>query len=199
MDSACENGRSYPAIAAVGRAALLWRSPRASALRADRLPLGRQGRQGAVSPTRRRRPRRRADARSAGWRLRRRSRRLPYATQIAMTAQSRHALHCATTAVRRARRARDLLSQARHSLQRARTRRTDAAAKEALRDLIGTPEVPVLLVGRSKLKGFDEDAGRIPRSTAGIRARGCPGSPPPRRRPRNAAPPAVPAEPPTNR
>ena len=122
---------------------------------------------------------------------------LPYATQIAMK-RNPVTLYTADDCGPPCGNARDLLSQ-RGIPYSERNAQTDAAAKEALRDLAGTLEVPFLLVGDSKFKGFDKDVWNSALDTAGYPRTRLPGQPPSAPEAANAASPAAPAEPPPNR
>ncbi len=116
---------------------------------------------------------------------------LPYATQMAMK-RNPVTLYTADDCGSPCARARDLLSQ-RGIPFNERNAQTNAADAEELRKLAGTPEVPFLLVGDSKLKGFDEDTWQSALDTAGYPRTRLPGQPPSESEAGKAAPPAAPA------
>ena len=72
-------------------------------------------------------------------------------------------------------------------------RSTDPAAAEAVKKAVGSFVVPVLMVGESKLKGFDESTWQSTLDTAGYPRTALPGQPNPRATP--PAPKKAPAQP----
>ena len=118
---------------------------------------------------------------------------LPYATQLAVK-RNPVTLYTADDCGPPCENARDLLSK-RGVPFRERNAQANPADAESLRSLAGTPEVPFLLVGEGKLKGFDEDRWQAALDTAGYPRTRLPGQPPAA----PAPPAAAPAEPPTAR
>lgn len=121
---------------------------------------------------------------------------LPYATQLAMKSNP-VTLYTADDCGPACGRARDLLSQRGIPFSE-RNAQTNAADAEALRKLAGTPEVPFLLVGDNRFKGFDEDTWQSALDTAGYPRTRLPGQPASAPEAAKAPPPAAPAEPATN-
>jgi glutaredoxin len=103
---------------------------------------------------------------------------LPYATQIAMQkfpVSMFGAPDCGDLCVR----GRDLLSK-RGIPYGERNVQNNPADAEAVKKLIGTIEVPVLLVGDMKVKGFDEGSWHSALDTAGYPRTALPGQIPPK-------------------
>ena len=115
---------------------------------------------------------------------------LPYATQIAMQ-KSPVTLFGAPNCGDLCNRGRDLLSR-RGIPFGERDVQNNIGDAEAVKKLIGTVEVPVLLVGDSKVKGFDEGAWQSALDGAGYPRTALPGQVPPK----PPAPPKAPDVPP---
>jgi glutaredoxin len=102
---------------------------------------------------------------------------LPYATQIA-TKRNPVTLFIATDCGAPCASARDLLSR-RGVPYTERNAQAGTAETEALRKAAGTAEVPFLIVGDNKLRGFEEDAWNSALDAAGYPRTRLPGQPAP--------------------
>ncbi|MGZ5087897.1 MAG: glutaredoxin domain-containing protein, partial [Usitatibacter sp.] len=114
---------------------------------------------------------------------------LPYATQAAAK-RNPVSLYTATSCADACSRARDYLSErgipfTEHDAQ------ANPADRAALKDLIGSYQVPVLVVGTAKVKGFEEGLWSASLDEAGYPSTRLPGQPP--TRPTVSAPPPAPA------
>jgi glutaredoxin len=109
---------------------------------------------------------------------------LPYATQVAAK-KNPVTMYVATDCGNACTRARDLLLKRGipFTEKNAQTNATDA---DTLKKLAGTPEVPFLLIGESKIKGYEEDTWNSALDTAGYPRTRLPG-------PQAAAPAPAPA------
>jgi glutaredoxin len=118
---------------------------------------------------------------------------LPYATQVAMK-RNPVTLYIANDCGTPCERGREMLSTRGipFSVRNAQTSRAD---REALVKLAGSAEVPLLVVGENKLKGFDEDVWSSALDSAGYPRTRLPGQPPAEGRPQPSSAPA-PNEPP---
>ncbi len=121
---------------------------------------------------------------------------LPYATQMAMK-RNPVTLYVANDCGTPCERGREMLST-RGVPFSVRNAQTSNADKEALVKLAGTPEVPFLVVGENKLKGYDEDAWNSALDSAGYPRTRLPSQPPTEGKsaPSPAAAPKAPPEPP---
>jgi glutaredoxin len=116
---------------------------------------------------------------------------LPYATQIAMQ-KNPVTLYTAGDCGALCDQGRSLLSK-RGIPYSERDGSTDPAAAEAVQKAVGSFIVPVLMVGESALKGFDESIWQSSLDTAGYPRTALPNQPNPRATPpKKAAPPAPP-------
>lgn len=123
---------------------------------------------------------------------------LPYATQMAMK-RNPVTLYVANDCGTPCERGRELLVQ-RGVPYGEKNAQTSNAAKDALVKLAGSAEVPLLLVGENKLKGYDEDAWNSALDAAGYLRTRLPGAPVAPRAPEPppaAAPKAEPGEAPS--
>jgi glutaredoxin len=119
---------------------------------------------------------------------------LPYATQVAAR-RNPVALYTGTSCRELCARGRELLEQrgipfVEHDAE------SNRADREALKNLTGTTEVPVLVVGENKFKGFDESAWHASLDGAGYPKTRLPGQLPLRTVAPSAPPPKAPDTPP---
>ncbi len=118
---------------------------------------------------------------------------LPFATQIAMK-KSPVTLYSGTACGDPCAQARSLLSK-RGIPYSEKDAQNNPADGEALKKLIGSLDVPTLVVGESKLKGYEEEAWQGALDGAGYPRTALPGTVPPRPPPAPKAPEPPPAEP----
>jgi glutaredoxin len=115
---------------------------------------------------------------------------LPYATQIAAK-RNPVTLYTASDCGTPCERGRDLLAQRGIPFSE-RNAQSNPADAEALKKLSGSPEVPFLVIGESKLKGYDEDSWQAALDAGGYPRTRLPGQPasaaPPEKAPARAAP-----------